>query len=137
MTENAREDGEEDDFLIFGGLENIVTGDENRNGDDDSDGFRSGNANFETDIFETAGEAGEQEAAESEQQEPEEPESEQPGPLVSSIPGRTISREDVSEHLKKRRIATGQGFCCDRCVWRAVGMWNLECGIWNVELERE
>lgn len=102
MTENAREDGEEDDFLIFGGLENIVTGDENRNGDDDSDGFRSGNANFETDIFETAGEAGEQEAAESEQQEPEEPESEQPGPLVSSIPGRPISREDVIEHLKKR-----------------------------------
>ena len=54
MTENAREDEEEDDFLIFGGLENIVSGDENWNGDDDSDGFRSGNANFETAVFETA-----------------------------------------------------------------------------------
>lgn len=102
MTENAREDGEEDDFLIFGGLENIVSGDENRNGDDDSDGFRSGNANFETAVFETAVFEDAVEAAESEQQEPEEPESEQPGPLVSSIPGRPISREDVIEHLKKR-----------------------------------
>ena len=97
MTENAREDEEEDDFLIFGGLENIVSGDENRNGDDDSDGFRSGNANFETAVFETAVFEDTVEAAEPEQQEPE-----QPGPLVSSIPGRPISREDVIEHLKKR-----------------------------------